>query len=192
MRSAAQRARALRRRLVNVAAILATALAGYGILGGRGDDKIEVATTNEDRGYYLTDARLTEMGPDGSPRIVLHAASVEQRLSEQTVLLSDLEIDYRSTEAGTWTVTADRGRLLPDGTSLMLSGDVLIRGTEARGTAVIRTDNLAYNTQTSVIQTSEPVSLQFGPHSLEGRGLRVSLNAATLRLESNVHGLFKP
>jgi lipopolysaccharide export system protein LptC len=43
-----------------------------------------------------------------------------------------------------------------------------------------------------VIQTADPVSVQFGAHQLEGRGLRVVLNDATLRLESNVHGRFNP
>jgi LPS export ABC transporter protein LptC len=80
----------------------------------------------------------------------------------------------------------------PDHGSLLLSGDVLVTGHESRGTAVIRTDNLSYDTNSSVIQTSEPVAVQFGEHHLEGRGLRVVLNDGTLRLESNVHGRFNP
>jgi LPS export ABC transporter protein LptC len=177
---------------VNVAAIGAVALAAYGVLGGPEDEPVQATVSDDDRGYYLKDARLEEMGPDGTPRIVLHAKSVEQRLSDQNVLLWDLELDYKTTEAGTWTVTSDRGRLLPDGKSLVLSGDVLIRGAESRGMAVIRTDNLAYDTQTSIIQTAEPVSLRFGHHDLRGRGLRASLNDSTLKLESNVHGQFNP
>jgi LPS export ABC transporter protein LptC len=77
-------------------------------------------------------------------------------------------------------------------TALLLSGDVRVTGNEARGTALIRTDQLSYDTTTSVIQTAEPVSVQFGNHRLEGRGLRVVLNDGTLRLESNVHGHFVP
>jgi LPS export ABC transporter protein LptC len=80
----------------------------------------------------------------------------------------------------------------PDHGSLLLSGDVLVTGHESRGTAVIRTDYLAYDTNSSVIQTSDPVAVQFGEHHLEGRGLRVVLNDGTLRLESNVHGRFNP
>ena len=90
------------------------------------------------------------------------------------------------------TVTADRGRLLPDASSLRLSGNVVIRGTEARGSAVIRTDELTYDTKTSLVQTAEPVAVQFGEHTLSSRGLRAALNDGTLRLESNVHGQFKP
>jgi LPS export ABC transporter protein LptC len=191
MRSPAQRARLLRQRLLTVAAAVAGAALAYGVLTGD-DDGFDAAAANEDRGYFVNAATLTEFGPDGAPRIVLRADSIEQRLSDQSVLLTDLELDYSTAESGKWTVTAATGRMPPAATSLLLSGDVQVTGTEARGSAVIRTDHLAYDTATSVIQTAEPVSVQFGAHELAGRGLRVVLNDGTLRLESNVHGRFLP
>jgi LPS export ABC transporter protein LptC len=192
MRSAAQRSRVLRQRLVTAAATVAGALLAYGLFNGSIDDEVDAATADEERGYYLTTAPLPEMGPEGSPRVVVRADSIEQRLPDGSVLLYNLDVDYRTAEAGAWTVTSQRGRMPPDHGSLLLSGDVLVTGQEARGTAVIRTDNLAYDTVSSVIQTSDPVTVQFGAHHLEGRGLRVVLNDATLRLESNVHGRFNP
>ena len=163
----------------------------YGLFGGD-DDEIEARNVDNERGYYLTKATLTEMGADGAPRIVLRSELIEQRLADQNVLLSDLSVDYNTADSGNWTVTADHGRLLPDATSLQLSGNVVVRGTEARGTAVIRTEELTYDTKTSLVQTAEPVAVVFGAHRLEGRGLRVALNEGTLRLESNVHGEFNP
>ena len=192
MRPAPQRARRLTHRLVIAAAIVAGAKLAWQILGGGGDEEIEAAATDEDRGYYLNQTRLTEFGPDGLPRIVLRADSVEQRLSDQSVLLHDLAVDYSTPQAGKWTVTAAQGRLPQAATALLLSGDVRVTGSEARGNALIRTDQLSYDTTTSVIQTAEPVSVQFGNHHLEARGLRVVLNDGTLRLESNVHGQFVP
>jgi LPS export ABC transporter protein LptC len=192
MRPAPQRARRLTHRLVIAAAIVAGATLAWQILGGGGDDAIEAAATDEDRGYYLNQTRLTEFGPDGAPRIVLRAKSIEQRLSDQSVLLHDLSVDYSTPQAGKWTVTSAEGRMPQAATALLLSGDVRVTGNEARGTALIRTDQLSYDTTSSVIQTAEPVSVQFGNHRLEGRGLRVVLNDGTLRLESNVHGHFVP
>jgi LPS export ABC transporter protein LptC len=191
MRSAAQRARVLRQRLLTVSAVLAAIALGYGLFAGE-EDEVEVTSADDDRGYYVTRATLTEFGPDGAPRIVLHAESIEQRLSDESVLLSDLTLDYTTPGSGQWKVTADRGRMPSAATSLLLSGDVQVTGEEARGGAVIRTDQLAYDTTTSVIQTAEPVSVQLGTHRLEGRGLRVVLNDGTLRLESNVNGRFVP
>jgi len=192
MRSAAQRARLLTRRLVGLAAILATALIAYGVLVSREGDDFELATAEEGRGYYLTRATLTEMGADGKPRIVLRADSIEQRLADDSVLMSDLKVDYKTPDDGLWKVTADRGRMPVDRKSLILSGDVRVTGDEARGSAVISTDNLTYDTTSSVIQTSDPVTVHIGTQSLEGRGLKVVLNDGTLRLESNVHGRFLP
>jgi LPS export ABC transporter protein LptC len=191
MRSAAQRARELTRGLVAAIAVVAGVVLAYGLLSGR-DDGIEATTRDEERGYYLTKATLTEMGVDGAPRIALRAELIEQRLADQNVHLSNLAVDYNTADAGNWTVTANHGRLLPDASSLRLSGDVVIRGTEARGSAVIRTDALTYDTKTSLVQTAEPVTVQFGQHTLSSRGLRAALNEGTLRLESNVHGQFNP
>jgi len=162
------------------------------VLVGGGDDDFEPTAPDEERGYYVNAAQLTEYGPDGSPRVVLHADTIEQQLADQSVLLDRLEIDYQTAEAGAWTVTAAQGRMPAAATALLLSGDVTVTGSEARGGAVIRTDQLSYDTVTSVIQTAEPVSVQFGTHRLEARGLRVVLNDGSLRLESNVNGRFVP
>jgi LPS export ABC transporter protein LptC len=192
MRSPAQRARTLKNRLVAGTAIVAGGLLAYGLLVERGDVAPDATQGDDERGYYLKRARLVEHGPDGAPRIVLRAASIEQQLADQSVLLTDIEVDYNAPDAGAWMVTAGRGRMLPGGKALLLSGDVLVQGTEESRSAVIRTDELTYDTGTSVIQTAEPVNVQFGEHRLEGRGLRIVLNAGTLRLESNVHGRFNP
>jgi LPS export ABC transporter protein LptC len=192
MRSAAQRARILRDRLVAAAATLAAVALAYGVFVGGDEEDLDAGPVEDERGYYLKAARLTEMGVDGAPRIVLRAETIEQRLADGSVLLYDLDVDYRTPEAGLWTVTSERGRMPADHHSLLLSGDVTVTGEQARGAAVIRTDNLAYDTDSSVIQTADPVAVQFGAHHLEGRGLRVVLDDGSLRLESNVRGRFNP
>ena len=100
MRSAAQRTRALSRGLVAALAVVAGTLLAYGLLGGR-DDEIEARAADDERGYYLTEATLTEMGADGAPRIVLRSELIEQRLADQNVLLSDLTLDYNTADSAT-------------------------------------------------------------------------------------------
>jgi LPS export ABC transporter protein LptC len=194
MRSAAQRTRELIRRGVTMVAIVAGAASLLHILTGPSDDEAVAAAAPDERGYYLSEARLTELGEDGTPRVIVRAQSIEQQLSDQSVRLAQLELDYNTASQGRWHVTADGGRMPSDRSTLLLQGNVQVTGSAERdsGQAVIRTDELAYDTRTNVVQTAAPVTVEFGPHKLQGRGLHVGLNQGTLRLESNVNGQFKP
>jgi lipopolysaccharide export system protein LptC len=194
MRSAADRARQLTQRALTIAALLAGGAMFFRVLVGPDDDAMQTGPAAEQRGYYLTDAKVTEFGPDGRPRIVVRARAVEQQLSDDSVDLADLTLDYATPRLDVWHLTADRGHMPRDRGSLLLSGNVRVAGAAdpAGHQAVILTDQLSYDTQANLIQTAAPVAVQFGPHELHGRGLRVVLNAGTLRLESNVNGRFTP
>lgn len=175
---------------------MASALAGavllFELLAGRGREELGPGEREERHGYYMDDATLTETGADGKPRIVVHAANIEQELADDSVILRDLRLDYATADSGSWTVTANSGRMPPDRSSLMLAGEVTVRGSEDQGSPVIVTDRLTYDTTADYIQTPEFVSIRFGNHVLGGRGLRANLNTGTLRLESNVNGRFTP
>ena len=194
MRSAAGRARVLTQRIVTFAALMAGGAMLFSLLAGRDDDATQTEVAPKARGYYLVDARLTELGTDGKPRVVVQARSIEQQLADQSVQLQQLELDYTTTRSGMWHLTADRGRIPNDRTSLQLAGNVRVAGSpEPSGArAIILTDELDYNTRASVVQTASPVAIRFGSHELHGRGLRVALNDGVLRLESNVNGTFTP
>ncbi len=192
MRSPARSTEARNQRLIAAAAFVAAFALLYGLLGGRDTNDFEIGPADDDRGYYLTDATLTEMGQDGKARMLVHAKSIEQQLSDQSVRLSDVQVDYTAQQTGRWKVTAERGHLTPDRTTMTLAGDVEVTGTDARGQAVINTDELAYDTKANLVQTAEPVIVRFGPHELRGRGMHVDLNAGTLKLESSVNGRFNP
>jgi LPS export ABC transporter protein LptC len=181
-------------RAVTVVALLAGGAMLFSLLTGGGDDVTETDAGLDERGYYLNDATLTELGLDGRPRVVVRARSIEQQLTDQSVHLTALKLDYSTPEQGRWRVTAQTGRMPSDRGSLLLAGDVRVTGTATAGQAeaVIRTDELAYDTRSNVVQTAAAVVVEFGPHELRGRGLRVGMNEGTLRLESNVHGQFKP
>ena len=174
MRSAADRTRHLIQRIVTMVAVVAGGALLLNLLAGSPDDATESTAAADERGYYLNDARLTELGADGRPRVVVRARSIEQQLADQSVHLAQIEPSDRE--------------------SLQLEGNVLVVGTAERGEAkaVIRTDELAYDTRTNVVQTAAAVTVDIGPHQLRGRGMRVGLNQGTLRLESNVNGQFNP
>lgn len=194
MRSAVDRTRHLIQRVVTMVAVVAGGALLLNLLAGRPDDAQEFAVDADEQGYYLKDARLTELGADGRPRVVVRARSIEQQLADQSVHLAQLELDYTTQKQGEWHVTADRGRMPSDRGSLQLAGNVLVVGAieKSEGKASIRTDELAYDMRTNVVQTAAPVTVDFGTHQLRGRGMRAGLNQGTLRLESNVNGQFNP
>jgi LPS export ABC transporter protein LptC len=192
MRPAAARSANASQRLTVLAAVLAGLVLLYGLLIGRGRDQPGPGDREEQRGYYMEDATLTEMGADGRPRMIVHAETIEQQLADDSVVLKELRLDYAAGNKGSWNVTANRGRMPPDHSSLLLAGEVTVTGSEQLGSPVIVTDQLTYDTNSDYIQTAETVAIRFGTHVLAGRGLRVNLNSGTLRLESNVHGRFTP
>ena len=191
MRSAAKR-RVLKRRIVTIASSVAGLALLYGLLSGHEESDAEFGNAAAQRGYYMNDATLTEMGKDGRPRVIVHAVNIEQQLSDQSVRMSQLELDYHTKESGNWHVTAREGDMPADRKSIQLSGDVAITGVESRGEALIRTERLSYDIDDAIVQTEDPVSVRFGPHLLKARGLHAELNAGTLKLESDVNGHFAP
>ena len=157
MRSAAKRRRVLKRRIVTIASSVAGLALLYGLLSGReeSDDRVRRGIGRQ-RGYYMNDATLTEMGKDGRPRVIVHAANIEQQLSDQSVRMSQLELDYHTKESGDWHVTAREGAMPADRKSIQLSGDVAITGAESRGEALIRTERLSYDIDDAIVQTDGP------------------------------------
>jgi LPS export ABC transporter protein LptC len=182
----------MNRGLLATAAFIAGLALLYSLLVGPDKDGVESDTAGDRRGYYAKDATLTETGLDGKPRVVVHAVSVEEQVPDRSIRLADVWLDYTTARSGQWHVTAERGRMTPDHTSMQLSGNVRVAGTQGRSAAVITTDELAYDTRANLVQTAEPVVVRFGQHELNGRGMRANLDTGTLQLESNVNGRFTP
>jgi LPS export ABC transporter protein LptC len=192
MRPHHPRARVLTDRLIALAAAAAALAMLYALVGGWGESDVDLLPAAAPRGYFATDATMTEMGADGRPRFVVHAREIEQDLADQSVQFKDVTLDYKAKDFGNWHLTALKGSMPEDRKSLFLAGDVTITGAADRGGAVIRTDKVDYDIDDGVVQTAEPVSVRVGAHDLKATGLRAMLNAGTLRLESNVNGRFTP
>ena len=134
------------------------------------------------------------MGPDGRPRIVVRADTIEQQLADDSVLLARLEMDYTAGKTGVWHVTADRGRMPPNRESLLLAGNVHVTGEPAGATGrrchIDRRTRLRHAHQCRADCRACRRAVRAA--RIIGRGMRVRLNDGTLRLESNVNGHFTP
>ena len=66
------------------------------------------------------------------------------------------------------------------------------RSSEHAGTAVLHTDTLRYSVPGPIATTQSDVRIDFGVHTLTGRGSEANLKERTMRLESKVNGRFQP
>lgn len=164
----------------------------YVLLTGPDESDVELNVAEDQRGYFMSNATLTEMGADGRPRIVVRADTIEQQLADQSVDLSNLELDYRTKDFGAWRVTALSGHMPANRESIELSGSVKIAGEQSGKDATIQTERVSYDIDRGIVQTRDPVTVHFGSHELKARGLHAELNAGTLQLESDVNGRFVP
>jgi LPS export ABC transporter protein LptC len=154
------------------------------------------AATNEQPGYYLKNATLSETGSDGRLRLRVAATRADQQPQDGSVLLTDIRVQYHQqtgAQAGqVWFLDAAQGLLPEDRVLVQLQGNVHMtaRSVTRPLAAVIETEKLALDTQRDIATTREPVVIELGGHSVYATGMRAELMNDRLQLESKVHGSF--
>ncbi len=143
-------------------------------------------------GYYLTDATLEQTDATGRLTMRVHAARAAQQGEQGAVRLEQLEAHYFPEAGQDWLMTSAAGSLPPAGRVVEFEGDVRLRATAAASAtgAVVRTEHLALDVDSTLATTADPVRIEFGPHAVVARGLHADLKRETLRLESAVNGTF--
>lgn len=172
-------------------------VAGVSLLVGRrdaGDAPEEGRREPPQPGYYMVDAVITEMNPDGSQRYRVAAEHIAQDPATQAIDLENMKLVYRVDPEREWTLTARNGHVPPASKVLDLAGDVEIKGLPNAGAgtvpAVVRTERLQLDTETNVATTSARVDIIWGNRRISTMGLKADLKAEKLQLESSVHGRF--
>lgn len=143
-------------------------------------------------GYYLTDATLEQTDASGRLTMRVHAAHAAQQGEQGPVRLEQLEAHYFPVAGQDWLMTSAAGSLPAAGRVVEFDGDVRLRAAAAASAtgAIVRTEHLALDVDSTLATTADPVRIEFGPHAVVARGLRADLKRETLRLESAVNGTF--
>ena len=143
-------------------------------------------------GYYLRDATLEQTDATGRMTLRVHSARAAQQGDQGPVHLEQLEVHYFPEPGQDWLMTSAAGSLPPAGRVVEFEGDVRLRAAAAAAAtgAVVRTEHLALDVDSTLATTADPVRIEFGPHAVVARGLRADLKRETLRLESAVNGTF--
>lgn len=179
-------------------AFAALALIAASFLLGRSLREAETGIAGEraveQPGYSARDVEIVETNADGRPRYRLHAARIEQRPLEASILLHEIAMTWRTESGLDWQLRADRGRMPQDARRIWLQGSVVASGLPPRSqqTARISTEELAFDTQSERLFTRAPVAIDWSGHRLTALGLVANLKEGRLSLESRVHGRFTP
>ncbi len=155
-------------------------------------------------GYYLKDATLRGTGPDGQLLYRVTTTAAEQQLTDGTITLKDVTVDYAPAAEVPWRLTADHGQIPPDRNIIQLSGKV-VATTDAASPAttgarrgrnaaplLIRTDYLELDPEAYVASTEHMVAVERSRDTLQSRGMRVYLKQDRLQFDSEVRGRFLP
>jgi len=145
-------------------------------------------------GYYLKNAVLSDFDPEGNVSIRLHADRIDQIGHSEDVALYNVRLDYQSPQGQAWVLLGDTGRVEAGGKIIDVAGNVRLeeQSQEHAGAAVLHTDTLRYSVPDSIATTPSDVRIDFGVHTLTGKGLWANLKERTMRLESKVNGRFQP
>lgn len=178
------------------------ALGGFGLLaaltawwGHRPEESPEAADqTLAAPAYGLRQAVLEETGPDGRWRLRIETATASEAApGSGEIDLQQVRALYHPGSPDAWRLQARHGHLPAAGNRLLLRGNVRLQPVSARAGTIpdISTSKLAVDLDRERATTNAPVTIQFGPHALEAKGLTADMKAGTLRLESGLHGTFQ-
>jgi lipopolysaccharide export system protein LptC len=147
-----------------------------------------------DPGYAARDAKLVQTGPDGHALYTVDADVIRQQPNDNTVELETATLGFYDANGSLWTARGEHGEVGQNTGVVELSGDVHVNGTP-QGTlqpAEIVTNHLAFDTNTKIASTRDPVTLTWSGQEIKGKGLRATLNDGRVQLESSVHGIAVP
>lgn len=145
-------------------------------------------------GYAARDAKLVQTGPDGHPLYTVDAEVIRQQPNDNTIELEQATLGFHDTNGALWTARGEQGQVGQDTGTVELSGNVHVNGTP-QGTfqpAEIVTNRLAFDTNTKIASTREPVTLTWSGQEIKGKGMRATLNDGRVQLESAVRGIAVP
>lgn len=179
----------------------AAALGGFGLLAAvtawwshRPDEAPAVNGAMQSApAYSLRDAVLEETGPDGRWRLRIETATAREATpGSREIELNAVRALYHPGSADAWRLQARQGHLPAGGHRLQLTGEVRLQPVSTRDhTPTITTGRLSVDLERERATTPAPVTIHFGPHALNAKGLTADMKAGTLRLESALHGNFQ-
>lgn len=146
--------------------------------------------------YTLSQAAITLHDAAGRPHAVLFAAEMAHYTADDLTQLEQPVLSLDDAQGPLWTVTADHGRLLANGTVVELDGAVRLDGAPRSGRGALRIDtrDLRVDMQRRTAETAAPVTMTRPGLQLTALGMQARLVAGNtiIHLLHDVEGRHAP
>ncbi|HVW68026.1 MAG TPA: LPS export ABC transporter periplasmic protein LptC [Steroidobacteraceae bacterium] len=177
--------------------VFVVVIGGTIVFGGQQNETTVPTTIEEplrDPGYAARDAKMVQTGPDGRPLYTLDADVIRQQPDDNTIQLEKATLGFYDANGSLWTARGEHGEVGQNTGKVELTGDVHVSGTPqgSKSPLEIATDRLAFDTNTKIASTRDPVTIMWSGQQIRGKGMRATLNDGRMQLESAVHGLAVP
>jgi lipopolysaccharide export system protein LptC len=176
--------------------VFVVVIGGTILFGGTQTENIAPTIVEEphDPGYAARGAKLIQTGKDGHPLYTVDADVIRQQPNDNTIELEEATLGFYDASGSLWTARGHHGEVGQDTGIVKLSDDVHVNGTPegSHEPAEMITEHLAFDTNSKIADTKDPVTLTWSGQEIRAKGMRASLNDGRVQLESSVHGTAVP
>ena len=118
----------------------------------------------------------------------LEANAMQQYQDQNVMVLEDIRLTFFNKDGRTFILTGRQGKVYQDTKNMELQGDVVVTSSDGYR---LKTNSVAYDHQGRRIETADPIELDGEQLSLKGRGMRVDMEAQTVRVFHDVRTQWK-
>ncbi len=144
--------------------------------------------------YYVQHLKVLKVNQAGEPSLRLVADEMRHYPDDNTLVFVKPRVLTLDENEPAFEVTADEGLGPDDGTTMDLSGHVIMvrEATADSARLEARTDQAKVFINDKVIETDRPVEIDLGPNRLDGTGMRLDGQTRQLQVDSRVRGTLAP
>lgn len=144
--------------------------------------------------YFVEKLVFTRVNAQGEPAFRLSAERMVHYPDDLSTEYSRPEVVSLDTEKPRLRLVGDTGKSSADGVETHLYGDVVMTREAGGGdpAMTVRTDHVVIYSDTEIVKTDRPVTIERGGSTLTGVGMEFDNSARSLTVDSRVRGTWQP
>lgn len=144
--------------------------------------------------YVLNNYELVSLDSDGKEAFTVKGPYLERDPSGKSLTLRTPQFSFPDEKGGHWLTTSDIAWVADKGTEVRLIDHVVMVGpiTPNGDRTHFNTEHLQVFPKKNLVQSDDPVTISQTASILQGRGLRVDMQARRFQLLANVKGHYAP